>query len=114
MVVVNKESIESVARLAVMLIASVCTILGWSFNEELWANLLITAFSLFWLVKETWWKNQNVTEESQEGQKVTDGLKAGDFDGDETEIYMEADDDAVFPGDADGTDGPGDTDGEDA
>ena len=75
---VVKERIESIARLAVAVIASICTILGWSFNAEIWANLLVSAFTLFWLVKKVWWKNQNCTEAAHKGQQVTNAIKDGE------------------------------------
>ena len=94
----NKESIVALARLVVALAASIATVFGWSLDADLWFNIVVTAIALFCLIRELWWKNNNVTAAAQEAQKITDAIKAGELEGEETTIYVEADEDAVFPG----------------
>lgn len=95
----NKETAAAIVRLAIALIASIFTVLGWSFDQELWSNILMTAVTLYLLVRELWWKNNNVTKAAQEGQIIVDAIKAGEIEGGETAVFVgEIDEDAVFPG----------------
>lgn len=78
-----KESIVAVMRLVVSLAVSVAAALGWSLDGELLLNILITAVALYMMIRELWWKNNNVTAAAQEGQKITDAIKAGEFVGED-------------------------------
>lgn len=73
----NQESLTAFARLIVTLIVSVATVLGWSLDGELWFNIVFSALSIYLIVREAWWKNQNVTSAAQKGQEVVDAEKAG-------------------------------------
>lgn len=74
----KKESLEAFARLVVTLIVSVATVLGWTLDADLWFNIVFSALSIYLIAKKLWWKNQNVTAAAQEGQKVTNAIKAGE------------------------------------
>lgn len=71
------ERAKAIIRLVVSLAAGIATVFGWSFNQELWGNILLTAFTLYMLVRELWWKNNNMTIAAMIGDVVTTDLKQG-------------------------------------
>lgn len=74
----NAESAKAIARLIVTVIAAVATTFGWSFDANLWLNIILSVVSIALLIYVCWWKNQNLTSAAQEAQKVLNELKVAD------------------------------------
>ena len=72
------ERVKAIVRLVVALAAGIATVFGWTFDQELWGNILLTAFTLYMLVRELWWKNNNVTVAAMVGDAVTTDIKRGE------------------------------------
>lgn len=69
------ERAKAIVRLVVALAAGIATVFGWTFDQELWSNILLSAFTLFMLVRELWWKNNNLTVAAMVGSAVTSDIK---------------------------------------
>lgn len=69
------ERAKAIVRLVVTLAAGIATVFGWTFDQELWGNILLSAFTLFMLVRELWWKNNNLTVAAMVGSAVTSDIK---------------------------------------
>lgn len=58
-----------------MRIGAPCINIGDETVSEIVTNIVMYAAAFF-----SWWKNNNVTRNAQEAQKVLNGLKSGDID----------------------------------
>lgn len=71
------ERIKAVARLAVMLAASVAGGFGLTVDSDALLTVVLCAVALVAGVW-SWWKNNNLTDAAQAAQEVLDGIKGGE------------------------------------
>jgi len=75
-----KQAIVRLVVLVILLINQTLVTLGWSplpFSEEQIYEA-VSSVAVVGVAIWTWYKNNNVTKEAQEAQKVLDKLKKGD------------------------------------
>lgn len=70
----NSQSAVAIARLLVTMAAAVGATFGWSFDADLWFNVVLSVIAVA-LLCYSWWKNNNLTLAAQESQKVLMALK---------------------------------------
>lgn len=70
------ETIKATASALAVIIVNVASLFGIGMDEGVWADGLC---AVAMLLSTMWgiWHNHNFTHAAQEGQKVTDGIKAG-------------------------------------
>ena len=71
----TKERAKAIVTLVVTCAVNVCNVLGYAVDAEQWVNAALSILSVI-CIAWTWWKNQNITPEALEGQKLLDSLKA--------------------------------------
>ena len=69
------ERAKAIVTLVVTCAVNVVNVLGYAVDAETWVNASLSILSAI-CIAYTWWKNQNVTPEALEGQKLLDSLKA--------------------------------------
>lgn len=79
----NSQSAVAIARLTITIAAAIGATFGWSFDADLWFNVILSVIAVA-LLCYSWWKNNNITEAAQESQKVLMALKRQDAE------YVEA------------------------
>lgn len=74
----NSQTAVAIGRLIVTILASIAATLGWSFDADLWLNVLLSILSVV-LLAYSWWKNNNITLAAQEAQNVLSNIKVSDY-----------------------------------
>ena len=69
------EKIKAIATIIVTAAVNVANVCGYAFDADAWVNVVLSIISAI-TVGYAWWKNNNVTPEAQQAQKVLDELKA--------------------------------------
>ena len=69
------EKIKAIATIIVTAAVNVANVCGYAFDAEAWVNVVLSIISAV-AIGYAWWKNNNVTPEAQEAQKLLDELKA--------------------------------------
>ena len=70
----NTERIKAIITIVVTAVINIANILGYAWDADGAVNAILTIFSAVTIVY-SWWKNQNITDEAIEAQKVLDQLK---------------------------------------
>lgn len=70
----NSSTAKAFIRLLISLAAGIATTFGWTFDAELWLNILLSFIAVVLFVY-SWWKNNNVTAAAQEAQNILDEIK---------------------------------------
>ena len=68
------ERIKAIITIAVTAAVNIANILGYAWDADSAVNVILTIFSAVTIIY-SWWKNQNITNEAIEAQKVLDQLK---------------------------------------
>lgn len=70
------ETVKATASALAVIIVNVASLFGIAMDEGVWADGL---YAVAMLLSTMWgiWHNHNFTQAAKEGQKVTDGIKAG-------------------------------------
>lgn len=76
------ERVKAIATIVVTAIVNVANVCGYALDAEAWVNVVLSVISAV-CIAFAWWKNQNVTPEAIEAQKVLDRLKKGGMLGSE-------------------------------
>ena len=71
------EKIKAIATIVITAIVNVANVMGYAMDADVWINAVLSILSAA-SIAYAWWKNQNVTKEAQEAQKVLDFLKQVD------------------------------------
>ena len=71
----NTERIKAVVTIIVTAAVNVANVYGYAVDADTWVNAALSVLSVI-TIAYTWWKNQNITDEAIEAQKVLDHLKA--------------------------------------
>lgn len=74
----NSQTAVAIGRLIVTILASIAATLGWSFDADLWLNVLLSILPVV-LLAYSWWKNNNITLAAQEAQNVLSNIKVSDY-----------------------------------
>lgn len=69
------EKVKAIVTLVVTAAVNVANVLGYALDMDTWVNAALSVASVVCIVY-AWWKNQNITPEAQEAQKVLLELKA--------------------------------------
>ena len=69
------ERLAAVIRLVVTLIVTTASMLGYALDADALYSVVSTIAAAA-LIVWAWWRNNNITLAAQEGQKLTDALKA--------------------------------------
>lgn len=72
----NKETIKATVSAAVVIIVNVAALWGISIDADVWTNGICAVIALaanIWAI----WHNHNFTSAAQQGQQLTDAIKAG-------------------------------------
>ena len=73
----NKETIKATVSAAVVIIVNVAALWGISIDADVWTDGICAVIALaanVWAI----WHNHNFTIAAQQGQMLTDAIKAGD------------------------------------
>lgn len=69
------EKAKAIITLAVTAAVNIANVCGYALDAETWVTAALSVASVVCIIY-SWWKNQNVTPEAQEAQKVLLELKA--------------------------------------
>lgn len=68
------EKVKAIVTLIVTAAVNVANVCGYALDADTWVTAALSVASVVCIVY-SWWKNQNVTPEAQEAQKVLNMLK---------------------------------------
>lgn len=72
---INVERAKAVLTIIVTAIVNIINVYGYAVDSEPLVNAVTTILSAITIVY-AWWKNQNITHEAIESQKVLDAMKS--------------------------------------
>ena len=70
----NVERAKAIITIIVTAVVNIANIYGYAVDAEAWINVLFSILSAATIIY-SWWFNQNVTYEAQQGQLVVNQLK---------------------------------------
>lgn len=68
------EKVKAIVTLIVTAAVNVANVYGYALDADTWVTAALSVASVVCIIY-SWWKNQNVTPEAQEAQKVLNMLK---------------------------------------
>lgn len=68
------EKVKAIVTLIVTAAVNVANVCGYALDADTWVTAALSVASVVCIIY-SWWKNQNVTPEAQEAQKVLNMLK---------------------------------------
>lgn len=71
----NIERVKAIATIIVTAAVNIANVMGYALDADSIVNAVLSVLSAIAIVY-SWWKNQNITDEAIEAQKVLDALKA--------------------------------------
>lgn len=74
-ITLDGERVKAIVTIVIVAVVNVANVFGYAVDADAWVNValsLLSALGIVW----SWWKNQNITPEAVEGQKLLDSLKA--------------------------------------
>lgn len=69
------EKVKAIVTLIVTAAVNVANVCGYALDADTWVTAALSVASVVCIIY-SWWKNQNITPEAQEAQKVLLELKA--------------------------------------
>ena len=70
----NQETLKAIITIVVTALVNIANILGYALDMDTVLNAVLSVFA-FACIVYSWWFNQNVTYEAQQGQLVVNQLK---------------------------------------
>lgn len=68
------EKIRAIVTIVVTAAVNVANVCGWALDADTWVTAALSVASVICIIY-SWWKNQNITPEAVEAQKVLNLLK---------------------------------------
>ena len=69
------EKVKAIATLAVTAAVNIANVLGYAVDADAWLNAVLSVLSVV-AIAIAWWRNNNMTDEAIEAEKVLLELKA--------------------------------------
>jgi len=70
----NSEQAKAIITIIVTAVVNIANVCGFALDADAWVNVALSILSAATILY-SWWKNQNLTPEAAEAQKVLDHLK---------------------------------------
>ena len=68
------EKVKAIVTIIVTAAVNVANVCGWALDADTWVNAALSIASVICIIY-AWWKNQNISDEAIEAQKVLNLLK---------------------------------------